>query len=136
MYKYAAAALVGAVLVFGTRPKTAVKKLTLIGPKTGATYQVEDFPEAGFMLVKAKDGSRAVFQRKAASPEGGPGFAWQHGRGQSATLRAIYRDIVGEPPPASAVGPKAVPTPGDKPKVAAVPKTAPQAAPQANRSTP
>ncbi len=136
MYKYAAAALVGAALVIGARPKTTVKKMKLIGPKTGATYEVEDFPDAGFMVVKAKDGSRAVFQRKAASPEGGPGFAWQHGRGQSATLRAIYRDVVGEPPPPSAVGPKAVPSPGEKPKAASVPKQAPKAAPKATRGTP
>lgn len=141
MYRYAAAALVGAALAFGTRPRTAVKKLQLIGPKTGATYTVEEFPDAGFMVVKAKDGSRAVFQRKAASPGGGAGFAWQHGRGRSETLRAIYRDVVGEPPPASAVGPRAVPNPGEKPKApkpeapraAVAGKAAPS---KANRSTP
>lgn len=138
MYKYAAAALVGAALAFGTRPRTSVKKLQLIGPKTGATYTVEEFPDAGFMVVKAADGSRAVFQRKAASPAGGAGFAWQHGRGRSETLRAIYRDVVGEPPPPSAVGPRAVPNPGEeaKPKAAAAPAAPRTAQTKSNRSTP
>lgn len=134
MYKFAAAALVGAALVYGVRPKTRVKKLKIIGPKTGATYQVEEFPEAGFMLVKAADGSVAVFQRKAASPGGGAGFAWQHGKGRSETLRAIYRDVIGEPPPAAAVGPKAVPNPHERPKADATKKPEPKT--KANRSTP
>lgn len=139
MYRYAAAVLVGAALAFGMRPNTKVKKLSLIGPKTGATYTVEEFPDAGFMVVKAKDGSHAVFQRKAASPAGGAGFAWQHGRGRSETLRAIYRDVVGEPPPASAVGPRAVPSPGEKPKAKPAPVASAAAAAgptKANRSTP
>lgn len=140
MYKYAAAALVGAALAFGARPKTTVKKLSLIGPKTGATYAVEDFPDAGFMLVKAKDGSYAVFQRKAASPSGGAGFSWQHGRGRSETLRAIYRDVVGEPPPPSAVGPRAVPSPGEKTSPAssapAQPNAGKTASGKAQRTTP
>lgn len=131
MYKIAAAALVGAALAFGTRPKTTVKKLQLIGPKTGATYRVEEFPDVGFMIVKAADGSFGVFQRKAASPGGGAGFAWQHGRGRSETLRAIYRDVVGEPPPAAAVGPKGVPSPHDKPKAEGK-----QPAGKAHRGTP
>lgn len=135
MYKrLAAAALVGAALAFGTRPKTTVKKLQLIGPKTGATYQVEEFPDVGFMLVKAADGSQAVFQRKAASPTGGAGFAWQHGRGRPETLRAIHLDIVGEPPPARAVGPKGIPSPHDKPKATPVAGKKPDT--KANRGTP
>lgn len=111
MYKLIGSALVGALLVAGTRPKTKYTKKTLLGPKSGATYTVEDFHDAGFIVVTAPDGSRAVFQRKAASPNGGEGFSWQHGRGRPETLRAIYTDIVGEPPPPSAVGPKAVPSP-------------------------
>lgn len=125
MYTLVASALVGAILATRGRPKTRCIKKSLLGPKTGATYALEDFPDAGFILVIAQDGSRAVFQRRAASPSGGEGFAWQHGRGRPETLRAIYTDVVGEPPPATAVGPKAVPN------------AAPRAAgSKANRGTP
>jgi hypothetical protein len=116
MYRsLAAAALIGAAVAYGFRPtKTKVNKLSLLGPKTGATYQVEDFVDAGFVIIKAADGSTAVFQRAGASPimaTGSKGFVWQHGKGRPETLRAIYLDVVGEPPPPSAVGPKAVPNP-------------------------
>jgi hypothetical protein len=149
----AAAAVVGALVAYGFRPtKTTVKKMSLLGPKTGATYTVEDFTDAGFTLVTAADGSRAVFQRANASPMSAPGqrgFVWQHGKGKPETLRAIYLDIIGEPPPASAVGPKVVPNPAEvgaanAPRGAARPKAAPApsappktaSAPKANRTTP
>lgn len=144
----AAAALVGAVVAYGFRPtRTKVKKMAMLGPKTGATYDVEDFVDAGFTLIKAADGSTAVFQRASASPMtmGQRGFTWQHGKGKPQTLRAIYLDVIGEPPPASAVGPKAVPNPAPaetvgqvrtppKEKAAPAPSPAPKA--KANRTTP
>src|SRR6187551_568554 len=106
MYTLIGSALVGALLASRGRPKTKCIRKSLLGPKTGATYTVEDFPSAGFIVVIAADGSKAIFQRRSATPDKGEGFAWQHGKGQPATLRAIYTDIVGEPPPAAAVGPR------------------------------
>jgi hypothetical protein len=122
MYTLIGSALLGAVLMARGRPKTRCVKKSLLGPKTGATYQVEDFTDAGFIVVTSADGSRAIFQRKAATPGGGRGFAWQHGRGNPASLRAIYTDIMGEEPPKTTMGPKAVPNgaraaaPGPQPK--------------------
>ena len=130
-YTAIGSALLGAVLVSRALPKTKHSKKTLLGPKTGATYTVEDFAEAGFIVVTAADGSKGTFQRRAASPEGGAGFSWQHGKGRPETLRAIYSDIVGEPPPPAAVGPRAVdPKPSGpravpNPKPAQSPKSAP-----------
>lgn len=144
MYPVIGSAIVGALLVTRTKPKTKFSKTTVLGPKSGAKYQVEDFTDAGFIVVQAADGSRAIFQRKAASPAGGKGFAWQHGRGAPATLRAIYIDIMGEEPPKTAVGPKAVPNPkatASKPSAAPGPRAAsvggarPKSA-QATRGTP
>ena len=122
MYPLIGSALVGALLVTRTKPTTKFVKQNILGPKSGAKYQVEDFTDAGFIVVQSADGSRAIFQRKAASPTGGKGFAWQHGRGNPASLRAIYIDIMGEEPPKTAVGPKAVPNPS-------APKSKPAPAP-------
>lgn len=143
MYPLVGSALIGALLVTRTKPQTKFSKTTMLGPKSGAKYQVEDFTDAGFIVVQAADKSRAVFQRKAASPAGGRGFAWQHGRGNPATLRAIYIDIMGEEPPKTAVGPKAVPNPNSKqrpapapgPRVASVGGSRPKSG-QATRGTP
>jgi hypothetical protein len=143
MYPLIGSALVGALLVTRTKPNTKFTKTSLLGPKSGAKYQVEDFTDAGFIVVQAADGSRAVFQRRAANPAGGKGFAWQHGRGAPATLRAIYIDVMGEEPPKTAVGPKAVPNPktasakasAPGPRVASVGGARPKSA-QATRGTP
>lgn len=143
LYPIIGAAALGALFMSRSKPKTKCLRKSLLGTRTGATYQVEDFIDAGFIVVTAADGSRAIFQRRAASPSRGTGFAWQHGRGSPSTLRAIYTDIMGDEPPKSAVGPKAVPTPGAaaRPKAAASgPAPAPKAkAPdgkQATRGTP
>lgn len=111
MYTLIGSALLGALLMGRTKPKTKCDKKQLLGPRTGATYTVEDFVDAGFIVVTAADGSKGVFQRRAASPEGGMGFSWQHGRGKPATLRAIYLDMVGESPPqaTTSFGPRGVP---------------------------
>lgn len=91
------AAAFGALLMGRTKPKTKATKKVLLGPRTGNTYQVEDFAEAGFIVVRAADGSRAVFVRSAVAVPGCPGFTWQHGQGNPASLQAMNLDICGPP---------------------------------------
>ena len=45
------AGLVGAALVNRRRPQSRVHKRECYGPRTGATYQVEDFPDARLVSV-------------------------------------------------------------------------------------
>ena len=45
--------LVGAAAMGKTKSETRVKKITCLGPKSGITYQVEDFPEVGAVVVRA-----------------------------------------------------------------------------------
>jgi len=104
MYKtIAASALVGALLTYRLAPKTKCEKKQLLGPKSGKTYQVEDFVDTGFVVVKADDGSIGVFSRRA---NGAPGYDWRQGKGSPATLAQIYRDMTGEE-----LRPRAVPRP-------------------------
>lgn len=126
MYTLIGSALIGAFLASRSKPKTRCEKKALLGPKTGATYQVEDFVDAGFLVVTAADGSHGIFMRSSARPEGGAGVVWQHGRGNPETLRAIYLDLLGEPPKPKAV-PEPAATPGSAPRP---PKT------HAHRGTP
>lgn len=92
------AALLGAIAMGRTKPKTKAARMTLLGPRSGCAYEVEDFQSAGFLVVRAPDGATATFRRKSVSKPGAPGFEWQHGSGSRETLAMIIRDICGEVP--------------------------------------
>lgn len=82
------AAVVGALAMGTTKPKTAFEKTRSLGSRTGQSYDVENFPTAGFIVVRATDGSEGVFQRKARG-----GFLWAKGRGHPTTLEAMRLDF-------------------------------------------
>lgn len=94
MYITAAAALIGALLVSRTKPKTACKKKVMLGPRSGVTWQVEDFEDAGFIVVRGPGDEVGVFSRA----RGRPGFVWHHGRGRPEVLKAMHDDLI---PPAA-----------------------------------
>jgi hypothetical protein len=89
-------AFVAGALVMGrTKPKTSVVKKTLLGPFTGKTYEAEDFPLEGFVVVRDPDGSVGCFRRLSMLPghTGKPGFVFSNGRGNPATVAAMRRDF-------------------------------------------
>lgn len=90
MFLPIAAAVVGALAMGSTKPRTPYEKKTSMGPRSGLTYEVEDFPNAGFVVVRAPDGSEGVFSRK---PPPETGFAWSRGRGNPGTLGAMRADF-------------------------------------------
>lgn len=85
-----------------TKPKTKCEKKTILGPKTGVTYDVEDFREAGFIIVKAPDGSQGVFEYAGLSTPGAVGFLWRQGRGQPKTMQGMFADLGARVPRAPA----------------------------------
>jgi hypothetical protein len=60
MWPYLVAAAVGAALAGRRQPKTRYKRRECIGPRSGLVYRVEDFPEAGFIVVRTEDGAAQV----------------------------------------------------------------------------
>lgn len=105
-----------------TKPKTTVRKLMCLGPRTGLVYPVEDFPEIGTVVVRAPNGSAiAQFIRAGVRQPGAVGLLYQHGQGDPRVIELIQRDFGVEPQ-----------------KPAAVPSPAPASAPAAGaaRSTP
>lgn len=85
----AAAAIIGALVMGTTKPRTSYEKKRAMGPRSGITYEVEDFLGAGFIVVRAPDASEAVFSRR----QGAAGFDWSRGRGNAATLRLMRADF-------------------------------------------
>lgn len=85
----AIAAVVGALVMGATKPRTSYEKTRAIGCRSGINYEVEDFTGAGFIVVRAPDGSEGVFARR----QGRVGFDWSRGRGHAATLNAMRADF-------------------------------------------
>lgn len=118
----------GVGLLFGMRgrPKTRCESKTMLGPKTGITYDVEEFPDAGFLIVRTPD-AHGVFQHVTQRSPGAPRFSWRGGKGPNERLHGMCLDlgIVSEPPPVpppqaaataepKPTGPRPVPSPQKK----------------------
>lgn len=89
----AVAAALGALVMGTTKPRTSFTKTRSLGSRSGTAYEVEDFQGAGFLVVRAPDGSEGVLIRKL-SPHGiHAGFEWSRGRGNVATLEVIKSDF-------------------------------------------
>lgn len=96
----AAAAVVGALVMGATKPRTSCDKLRALGSRSGVSYEVEDFKSAGFIVVRAPDGSEGVFSRRFAPSGASAGFEWSRGRGNPVTLELMRSDF-GVTPPSS-----------------------------------
>src|SRR4029077_5614551 len=120
------AGLVGFLAAGRTQPQTRCEKKVVLGSRTGRTYQVEEFPQAGFLVVRAPDGY-GVFQHATATKPRAPRFSWRGGEGASETLHGmctalgIVKEPAESPPPAashpepsSRPRPTVVPTPSQK----------------------
>lgn len=95
MLPYLAAMVVGGILVQRKRPAVAHKKKTAIGPRSGVTYEVDDFTTAGLIIVKSPDGTIVAFARKASmgtTPD--KGFDFVRGHGNAQVIELIKKDFM------------------------------------------
>lgn len=89
MYAYAAAIIAGALLAGRTKPKTRAVKRDALGARTGIAYKIEEFPEPGFLVVRApKHGSVGVFERR-----GQGGFDFLRGKGNPQEIALMKADF-------------------------------------------
>ena len=120
------AAIVGFAASNRSQPRTRCERKVVLGARTGRTYEVEEFPEAGFLVVRAPDGY-GVFQHATAKNPGDPRFSWRGGKGPSETLHGMCLDLgivkekaespppaASHPEPSSRPRPTVVPTPSQK----------------------
>ena len=77
------AAIVGYAASSRSQPRTRCERKVVLGARTGRTYQVEEFPQAGFLVVRAPDGGYGVFQHATQQHPGAPRFSWRGGKGPS-----------------------------------------------------
>jgi hypothetical protein len=86
-------AVVGALVMGSTKPRTACEKMRALGSRSGLTYDIEEFPSAGFVVVRAPDGSEGVLTRRMPGDPRGNGFDWSRGRGNPGTLKVLRADF-------------------------------------------
>ena len=87
MWPVIGAAIVGALFAKSRAPKTRVKKLVVLGTRSGMTWEVEDFPELAVVHVRGNN-VKAVFRRVGTN-----GFAFDHGEGDRKILRWLLLDF-------------------------------------------
>lgn len=81
-------ALAGAWLVGRGKPRAKVIRREAIGSVSGAAYYVEEFPEAGLLLLTVERRGRATLERR---PSGG--FIIRKAAGTPTFLAALRKDF-------------------------------------------
>lgn len=103
--------LIGGVVglcVAGSRaPKTPSERKKILGAKTGVTYHVDDFKDAGVIVVSDNRGAMATFVRNSTKQPGAIGFSFLHGRGPRGAVLGMVRDLCGDPKPQPVASDKA-----------------------------
>ena len=78
----------GALLAGSRSPRARCQKLEVLGPRSGQRWHAEFFPEARFLVVFGKDGTRVTFEREADKT-----MRYVRSLGPPATVAAIRSDF-------------------------------------------
>ena len=86
----------GFVIAGRAKPKTALSKRVAFGPRSGETWDVEDFPDAKLIVVHSRrDQTLATFHRDAVTKR----FKFGQGKGSQTIIAMMREDFEGEAPP-------------------------------------
>jgi hypothetical protein len=89
MFAYVVGAVVGAVVMGRTKPKTQMKTMQLWGPRTGTQYTAELMPGENVVVLHAPDQTIAIFHRDTDNR-----FKLLRGlRGYEDTLKLMQQDL-------------------------------------------
>jgi len=90
MFPYVAAAIAGAIIAGRNGPKTKLRKVTCMGPRTGIIYDVDLVPNMGVVIVTGPEGSVGVFQQNTPPKMG---FVFVRGQGRADVIEAMKKDL-------------------------------------------
>ena len=96
MWGWVLAAL-GLTLAAKSKTRTAVSKLSVLGPRSGETWDAELFPDARLAAVYSRRGDNTVafFDRDPKTKR----FTFKQGKGVPTLLAMMREDFEGEKPP-------------------------------------
>jgi len=86
MIPYLVAGIVGAYLANRRTPAAKVNKMKCIGPVTGLTYEVEEFPEANSIIVRLNRSCVSLCKTS-------DGFRLLKADGDSTDIQSIKKDF-------------------------------------------
>jgi hypothetical protein len=87
---------VGLVMMGKSKPKTAVRKLAVLGPRSGEQWQAELFPDAGLVVVHSSRGDAVASFLKDKETKR---YAFKQGKGLASKVAAMREDFEGDKPP-------------------------------------
>lgn len=105
IWPLAGLALFGLFIAGKAKPKTDVKKLAVLGPRSGETWDAELFPEAGLVVVHSRRGDKTVasFHRTPAPSGAGASskgrFTFGQAKGVATIIAMMREDFEGDKPP-------------------------------------
>lgn len=86
----------GFIVAGKAKPKTAMNKRQAFGPRSGETWDVEDFPDAGLIVVHSRrDPTLATFHRDPTTKR----FKFGQAKGSATIVAMMREDFEGETPP-------------------------------------
>lgn len=91
MFPYVIGAIVGAALMSRTKPRTQMRQMHIMGPRTGVVWVAEFMPGGDLVVLHAPgpDNTIAVFQKGAQQS-----FKLLRGlQGREDTIRAMQKDL-------------------------------------------
>jgi len=91
----------GLVVAAKSKPKTSMAKRTAFGPRSGETWDVEDFPDAKLIVVHSRrgDGTLATFHAETIAGTTKRKFKFSQGKGSQILIAMMREDFEGETPP-------------------------------------
>ena len=95
----------GVIVAAKSKPKTAMQKRQAFGPRSGETWDVEDFPDARLLVVHSRrgDGTLATFHADVTPQQGQTPprrkFRFNQGKGSPTLIAMMREDFEGESPP-------------------------------------
>lgn len=89
----------GLVVSAKSKPKTTVNKRQAFGPRSGETWDVEDFPDAGLLVVHSRRGDKTLATFRVEKLEGGKRlFRFSQGKGNPTLIAMMRSDFEAESP--------------------------------------
>lgn len=101
LWPLAGLALFGFFVAGKAKPKTSVKKLAVLGPRSGETWDAELFPEANLVVVHSRRGDKTVasFHKQTPGASGAGSYRFGQAKGVATVIAMMREDFEGEKPP-------------------------------------
>ena len=83
---------IGALIASSRAPRAQCRKLTVLGPRSGLSYQAEHYPESGFVIAFGPGEARVTFEKQNDGS-----YRYVRGIGRADVISLIRSDFERQP---------------------------------------